>query len=216
MMTESDPARLEKHQAADRPAPLAIQSPGGKSVLRGVFEVALISLGVFLGLAGDQWREDAQHRQQSAASLRRFRSEIETNRKAVSDVRDYHDATLKRVKTFLSEDPKTRNRAEVRLQGLQPAVFEQTAWDLALTTQSLAYINQDLAFTLSRVYNTQQQYLTLTRGITQAMYLLPIRENFDAFIAATETYFSDIVLMEPRLLEMYDEALQLIDRELEE
>jgi hypothetical protein len=55
----------------------------------------------------------------------------------------------------------------------------------------------------------------LTRGITQAMYLIPLKENFDAFVAATDTYFSDVVLMEPQLLKMYDEALPLIDRELE-
>jgi hypothetical protein len=181
-----------------------------------VFEVVLISIGVFLGLAGDQWREDAQHRQSAKASLHRFRSELQTNRKSVSEVSDYHAAALKRVRAYLATDPQKRNRADVELQGLQPAVFEQTAWDLALSTQSLTYIDPDLAFALSKVYNSQQQYLGLTRGITQAMYLVPLKENFDAFVAATDTYFSDVVLMEPKLLQMYDEVLPLIDRELDQ
>lgn len=83
-----------------------------------------------------------------------------------------------------------------------------------MSTQSLTYIDPDLAFALSKVYN-QQQYIGLTRGITQAMYLLPLKENFDAFVAAADTYFSDVVLMEPKLLQMYDEVIPLIDRELE-
>lgn len=187
----------------------------GKPIVRMVFEVVLISIGVFLGLAGDQWREDVQHHQSAKASLHRFRSEILANRKSVSDIRDYHVAALERIRAYLATDPKSRNRADVQLQGLQPAVFEQTAWDLAVSTQSLTYIDPDLAFALSKVYNNQQQYMGLTRGITQAMYLIPLKENFDAFVAATDTYFSDVVLMEPQLLKMYDEALPLIDRELE-
>src|SRR6266516_4604802 len=55
---------------------------------RGVV-VVLISAGVFLGLAGEQWRESARHRALAEASLRRFRSEILTNRKAVAAVKDY-------------------------------------------------------------------------------------------------------------------------------
>lgn len=115
---------------------------------------------------------------------------------------------------FEAMDPQKRNRADIELQGLQPVTFEQTAWDLAMSTQSLTYIDPDLAFALSKVYN-QQQYIGLTRGITQAMYLLPLKENFDAFVAAADTYFSDVVLMEPKLLQMYDEVIPLIDRELE-
>lgn len=187
----------------------------GKPIVRMVFEVVLISIGVFLGLAGDQWREDAQQRQSAKASLHRFRSELLTNRKSVSEVSDYHAVALKRIRAYLATDPQKRNRADVQLQGLQPAVFEQTAWDLALSTQSLTYIDPDLAFALSKIYNSQQQYIGLTRGITQAMYLVPLKENFDAFVAAADTYFSDVVLMEPKLLEMYDEVSQLIDRELE-
>ena len=195
-----------------RAAPALV--PPGKSTLTIVLEVILIGLGVFLGLAGDQWREDAQHRELARSSLQRFRSEVTANRQAVSAVIDYHATARNRLRAYLEADPKTRTRAGVRLQGLQPAAFEKTAWDLALTTQSLAYIDEDVAFALSRVYNSQEQYTGLTRGITQAMYLLPLRESFDAFAAAAETYFNDLVIMEPKLLKMYDELLQLLDREL--
>ena len=51
--------------------------------------------------------------------------------------------------------------------------------------------------------------------MTQAMYLRPPDENFDAFIRSLHVYYGDVVRMEPRLLTMYDEVLPQIDRALE-
>ena len=183
-------------------------------LLKILIEIALIATGVFLGLAADQWREREQHRDAARASLRRFRAEIVANRQAVAAVRDYHTVTLASVRSYLGKDHKTRNVADVRINGLQWVSFEHTAWDLALATQSLAYLDGDVAFSLSRIYSAQQSYAELTRGMTQAMYLLPRRENFDVFAEAADAFFGDLVVMEPKLITMYDELLPRIDRAL--
>ena len=81
-------------------------------------------------------------------------------------------------------------------------------------TQSLAYIDHDLAFALSRVYNAQQTYERLTIGITDAMYLQNPTDNLDAFAGSLALYYGDITLIEPRLLEMYDDLTRHIDRTL--
>ena len=65
-------------------------------LFKAVVEVVLLSVGVFLALMGDQWRENAQNRELAAASLSRFRTEIEANWQAVAAVKDYH-VTLARV-----------------------------------------------------------------------------------------------------------------------
>lgn len=177
-------------------------------------QIALIAIGVFLGLAADQWREREQHRDAARASLMRFRAEIAANQKAVGAVRDYHVATLASVRGYLAKDHKSRNVADVRIRGLQWVTFEHTAWDLALATQSLTYIDSDLAYSLSRVYGVQQSYGDLTRGMTQAMYGLAPQENFDGFAQAVETFLGDVTYFEPKLLAMYDELLPRIDRAL--
>jgi hypothetical protein len=187
-----------------------------KSLLKIGLEVLLIGTGVFLGLMGEQWRERAHHRELAEASLRRFRAEILTNRKAVAGVKDYHASTKKSLDAYLAAETKTRPKVDVQVQGLQPAFFEHTAWDLALVTQSLAYIDPQLAFALSRIYTAQQTYADLSRDITQAMYLLNPAENLAAFFGAVATYYGDVVLIEPKLLEMYDEVLPQIDRALGE
>lgn len=194
--------------------PAAVHHDRGRTLFKVLLEVVLISTGVFLGLAGEQWRQDRQQRELARTSLRRFGAEIQTNRKAVAAVKDYHATLLQSLKAYLAKDRKGRNTADVQIRGLQFVAFEHTAWDLALATQALTYLDPELAFALSRIYNVQTSYSEFTRGMTQAMYLLPFRENFDAFAGAAEAYYGDAVYYNARLLEMYDEALQRISRTL--
>jgi hypothetical protein len=73
-------------------------------------------------------------------------------------------------------------------------------------------MDSDLAFSLSRIYNTQQTVSELSRGMTQAMYARPPAENLEGFLAALTVYYDDIVIFEPSLLKMYDDVLPRIDQ----
>ena len=75
-------------------------------LLKVGLEVLLISVGVFLALMGEQWRENAHTRELAEDSLRRFRAEIVANRTAVAAVKDYHDGLLKSLRVYLAADPK--------------------------------------------------------------------------------------------------------------
>ena len=211
---EDDKKAAPHTQAAAMPA--ATRPPRSRSLARIVLEVALIATGVFLGLLGEQWRESAHRRELAEASLRRFRAEIVSNRKAIEAVKDYHVTTKKIVDAYFAADPKKRQRADVQISGIQPPFLEHTAWDLALATQSLVYIDPQLAFGLSRIYNVQQEVSGLTSGVLQAMYLLNPTQNLDAFLGAVAIYYGDVVMIEPKLVKMYDEILPQIDRALGE
>jgi len=188
----------------------------GKSVLRIALEVVMLSVGVFLGLTGEQWREHRQHRESAEASLRRFRTEIASNRRSVASVKDYHVTMRDRIDKYLAATDKDRAAATVSMQGIQPAFLEHTAWDLALATQSLAYIDEQLAFALSRVYSTQQEYAELSRSLLQAMYVRPPGENLPVFFGAVSVYYGDIIQLDPKLIEMYDDLEGKINHALGE
>ena len=96
-----------------------------------------ISIGVFLGLAGEQWRENTRHRELAELALRQFRSEIVANRKVVADVKDYHVTTKNALDAYLKADAKMRKSMNVELSGIRPAFFERTAWDGALATLNI-------------------------------------------------------------------------------
>src|SRR5687767_13603490 len=109
----ADAQSTEIHEKSKSTTHSVVAHTRSRSLLQILLEVALITTGVFLGLAGEQWRQDRQQRESAQASLRRFRAEIETNRKAVSAVKDYHATLLKSLKAYLAEDRKTRNSANV-------------------------------------------------------------------------------------------------------
>ena len=212
-MAEVHVPQLDEHDEHDAaPLPAAARPSRTPSIVKIALEVVLIGTGVFLGLAGEQWRESMRHRELADVSLRRFRTEILANRKAVAAVKDYH-ATLKTsIDMYLASDRSPRRREDVRVSGVQPAFFERTAWDLSMATQSLNYIDPQLAFAIARVYNSQQTYADVTHDIMQTIFLRPPNEDLDAFLGALAVYLGDIVLHEPRLLTMYDALLPQIDR----
>jgi hypothetical protein len=198
--------------------PLVRAARRSKSLLKIGLEVILISSGVFLGLMGEQWRERAQHREIAEVSLRRFRMELQTNRNAVASVRNKHVAKLKYLESYFqlyeAKDAEGRKKLAWPDTATDPAFLEYSAWDVALATQSLAYIDSDLAFSISHVYAVQQQLDGATRAVTQAMYSAtdPIVFLRNGLI----TYFSDCTLIEPRLLTVYDEIIPRLDQALGE
>lgn len=186
-----------------------MSDPRRALVWKGVFEVVLISIGVFLAMEADQWRTNQQHREQARATLQRFKDEIERNRKAVTEVKDYHVQLHGELKRFTEGEP-----VRVQMQGIRPVAFEHTAWDLAIATQSLAEIDASLAYEMTRLYGAQETYAGLSSGMLQAMYLRPPSENWKPFLHTVRVYLDDIVGLEPGLIEMYDRILPLIDRAL--
>ena len=189
-----------------------------KSLVTIALEVVLISAGVFLGLMGDEWRERAQHREFADASLRRFRTEIATNREKLAAVTDYHATTLSALRAFFeSDEPKTAQHFDVRFNGLGVVPFEQTAWELALATQSLAYIDPELAFLLSRTYTLQRGYDGQQSAILEStIYGRSWTTDFEGYWRSMLAYYGDLSTLDPDLLRAYDAVLPRIDRALGE
>lgn len=179
-----------------------------------IVEVVLIALGVFLGLAAEQWRDRADRNERASETLRRIRAELAANRDEVARVVDYHRKAHEQLRAFLATPAAKRGEMSVRLEGILPAQFERTAWQLALATQALVDFNPELSFALARIYGVQARYEGLTEGITDAMYLRPPGENLIAFFHSLSLYYSDVVELEPALAKLYDEMLPQLDREL--
>jgi hypothetical protein len=195
----------------DAPAAAPHRRPRGKTALKLALEVLLIGTGVFLGLAGEQWRESRQHRERAVASLQRFHAELDGNKKAVAAVRDYHVALRMDLRRYLKATPTERKSISIRMEGVRPVFFETTAWDLALATQSLADIPQELAYDISRVYRIQQAHVQLSQGMLNSMYINTPYTGGDAFLGSVAVYLDDATLLEPQLLKMYDELLPKIE-----
>jgi hypothetical protein len=202
-------------------SPEAVVKPRRRwnSVLRVGLEVALITTGVFLGLAGEQWRENAHHRELSHASLLRFRAEFQANRAEVLRVRDRHAKELKDLQAYLNSagdaltahivDPRKPIPTPVPDTVTDSAGVDYGAWDFSLATQSLAYIDPELVASMSAAYRMQEIYQQAHRAIQQTSYSFtdPVY-----FIRGVTFYFDDAVLYEELLLKRYDDILGRLDR----
>lgn len=201
------------------PSPIApTPRSRGKGLFKLALEVVLISSGVFLGLAGEQWRESRHEHQLAQAALRRFQTEIAANRKAVAANDGYH-ATLKSdLSAWLKADARTRPTLTLHMdRSLAPVFFEHSAWDLALATQSLVHIDEDLAFELSRLYRMQQGMDTLQTAIVQStVYTRSPKSDAEDYFTSLNAFLGDVTYIEPLLLKMYDELQPKIDAALRE
>lgn len=178
-------------------------------------QVVLIGLGVFLGLAGEEWREERANQRLANETLQRFRAELATNRENVLRVKDYHAERHAELVAYFAASEEERKTLSVQLSGGPlPPRFESSAWDLALTTGTLAYLDSELAFSLARLYDAQKTANQLGASLLEAMYRQPPKVDGLAFLGPLELYYDDLTDMEPQLVTAYDTLLQAIDEAL--
>ena len=185
---------------------------GHRSFFNLLFEVALIAVGVFLALWANNWHEDREHRAQARAALRNFAAEMETNRQAMQRNRAYHEAFARELREFLaSKEPASEDRLNksVHFEGMRPVIFEHTAWDLALATQALSYLDPDLAFDISKVYTKQNAFQKLEDSFLAAAFTPASLsgDNVKGMATAMELYLIDVNLQEPAILQLYDKVI---------
>lgn len=197
------------------------QHGGGhrRTLLSLLLEVVLVAVGVFLGLWANNWHEDREHRAKARAALRNFAQEMETNRQAVETYRGYHQTLARELDQFLrSKEPPTEDRLgkEVHFQGVHPVQFEHTAWDLALATQALSYLEPDLAFDISKVYTQQSAFQTLENSFLASAFTPASMssENVKGFATAMLFYLIDVNQLEPRIVSLYEKVVPEVKRSL--
>ena len=185
---------------------------GQRSFLNLLFQVTLIAVGVFLALWANNWHEDREHRAQAKAALRNFASEMEANHQATQRNRAYHEAFARELREFLaSKEPASEDRLNksVHFEGMRPVIFEHTAWDLALATQALSYLDPDLAFDISKVYTDQNAFQKLEDSFLAAAFTPASLsgDNVKGMATAMELYLIDVNQQEPAILQLYDNVI---------
>src|SRR6476660_239999 len=192
---------------------------GHRSFFNLLFEVALIAVGVFLALWANNWHEDQEHRAQARAALRNFAAEMETNRQATQRNRAYHEALVRELREFrASKEPASEDRLykSVHFEGMRPVIFEHTAWDLALATQALSYLDPDLAFDISKVYTKQNAFQTLENSFLASSFT-PANMSIDnpkGMASAIVLYLIDVNQQEPTILQLYEKVIPEVNSAL--
>ena len=218
-LEEDDEEPIAAVPDSPSPAPLPARAHRRHPLLKTLLEVALITTGVFLGLAGESWRESRHHRELAEQSLNRFREEFKVNRASVLRVHQRHiDEEQGMLAYFKANgpalmaamlDPTKPLPSPVPDNVIDSAGFDYSAWDVALATESLAYIDPELVALNSAAHRMQQMVEEDHKAIAQVSYSYT---NQVHWFRGVYGYFGDTVLHEKLLLQRYDELLPRLDK----
>ena len=128
-------------------------------------ESVLVVGSILLALAVDEWNEDREFEDLASRSLVNFEREIQQNRLRVEDVTLFHGG-LRDVLANMDASGGAVPTTTIRniMEGFQPALLVSTAWETAVATGALGYMDYDVVAGLSLTYNMQERLVTLNQS----------------------------------------------------
>ena len=187
-----------------------------------VAQLFFIAAGVYLGNQADDWKQEREHRRAARATLENFRTEARRNRDEVARLVPYHAAMRDTLRVVLREgaerpmDELTRRfryGANATFTGIGGVQFSTTAWELALATQALSYVDPKLAFRVAGAYNQQRTFAGIQTAFMQNVFApaayAPGGER--PIARALGTYLGDASYQEAELVRQYDRLLPGLD-----
>jgi hypothetical protein len=181
-------------------------------------ESVLVVGSILLALALDEWNEDREFEDLARRSLANFEREIQQNRLRLEDVTPFHGGlrdVLANMDARGADVPATTIRNV--LEGFQPALLVSTAWETAVATGALGYMDYDVVAGLSLTYNLQERLVTLNRSGMNDLLVGGFRSGEpDLLVYTANRYMRELTEAEQGLQGVYDLVLGLLAETMEE
>ena len=181
-------------------------------ISRVLVESVLVVGSILLALALDEWNEDREFEDLARRSLANFEREIQQNRLRLEDVTPFHGGlrdVLANLDARGADVPATTIRNV--LEGFQPALLVSTAWETAVATGALGYMDYDVVAGLSLTYNLQERLVTLNRSGMNDLLVGGFRSGEpDLLVYTANRYMRELTEAEQGLQGVYDLVLGLI------
>ncbi len=187
-------------------------------ISRVLVESLLVVGSILLALALDEWNEGQDYQDLATLSLVNFEREIQQNRLRLEDVTPFH-VGLRDVLANMDAGGAAVSTTTIRniLEGFQPALLVSTAWETAVATGALGYMDYDVVAGLSRTYNLQEQLVTLSRSGMNDLLMGGFRSGeTDLLIYTANRYVRELTEAEQGLQVVYDLVLGLISETIGE
>lgn len=175
-------------------------------------ESVLVVGSILLALALDEWNQDRDFQDLASLSLANFEREIQQNRLRLEDVTLFH-AGLRDVLANMDASGEAIPATTVRnmMEGFQPAILVSTAWETAVATGALGYMDYDVVAGLSLTYNMQERLVTLNRSGLNDILVGGFRSGeTELLVYMANRYMRELTEAEQGLQGVYDLVLSLI------
>lgn len=185
-----------------------------------LLEVFLIVIGVMVALGANEWRENRAIAQRTDTALENIRQEILRNQTALAKRLTYHEALRDSMQAYLPDlenislQDIDRNRLGMT-RGFHFLLIYDAAWQTALTSQILPYVEYETLTTLSTIYQVQDN-LKSSEALLVELIITP--DNFrtgNLFYAVLVALpaMNDVIGLERNLTSLYDKALKQLNPE---
>ena len=175
-------------------------------------ESVLVVGSILLALALDEWNENREFQDLAGRSLFNFEREIQQNRLRLEDVTLFH-VGLRDVLANMdaSGEPVPATTIRNIMEGFQPAILVSTAWETAVATGALGYMDYDVVSRLSLTYNLQERLVTLNQSGLSDLLVGGLRSGETELLVYTANrYMRELTNAEQRLQGVYDLVLSLV------
>ena len=124
---------------------------------RILIEFLSISFAVFLALLVNQWKENRHNKKLAEISLKNIRLEITNNKSTVEEMLPTHKKIMTKLDSLekLAENNVNIDSCDLNINF---QIISNTAWDAALLTQAIAYIDLETVMEISMLYKLQDYY----------------------------------------------------------
>jgi hypothetical protein len=185
---------------------------------RAAFESALIIFSVFLALALDAWREDAQTRRRVDEARSYFAQEIAANREqlASKDFAPQHRrmaAAWRRLAALPSPTADDRNRTWGQFaNGMHPFTARDAVWRSFSASGLIEHMPPRELFMLSEIYRQQEELNVRNQAFLRSEQMVSADATEPRFVKSqaemSRSSLEDVIYAERVLLRLYDEALR--------
>lgn len=121
-----------------------------------LLEAGMIVFSILLALSLESWREMRKHDTIAREALVKIKVELARNVAEINRILPIQKASIEEL-AKLRDIVKTRKKNNIQMKtGLQAPVLSRAAWDSAMATQALAYMDFDTVLALSEIYNSHK------------------------------------------------------------
>lgn len=187
-------------------------SPGNRSAVAVLIEMVLIVMAVLAALVVDEWKEDRANNRLAAEVLERIETELKSNVTELEGVHKAHQALYDNLKKGLEKAEKKGKFDNIELGiNLRLGVFQRTAWETAIVTQAVRYMDFEVVQKLSAIYDVHELYKNQLDTTLRSLYSINFHLE-DRLLSQLQVFLHNlaaVLQLEKGLLELCREHLEL-------
>ncbi len=172
-------------------------------------EIGMIVFSILLALGLESWISGRHERTLAREALRNIRLEMTRNREAVREAIPRQEKLLTDLEAVIAREGREAPGRPLST-GLMPPRLFRTAWETAVTIQTLAKADYALVLVIAQPYESQRWMAMVEEKWVQAI-LNPAafdQANRLRFLQILKSVTAEYLALEKRLLPEYEQAVE--------